>query len=124
VADDLTKLRIVENESRFRLANEQIEATAERMGMLDPIPFICECPDEECSEIARLSLDEYEDVRQHPERFFTVHGHEELALRAGAGTEVASNDRYVLVDKVGIAGDVARERYEDLSGAEPPQELP
>jgi len=123
VADDPVSVRIAENESRFRLANEQIEATAERMGILDPIPFMCECPRDECSEIARLSLDEYEEVRQHPTYFFTVPGHQDIAVEAGAGTEVASNDRYVVVDKIGVAGDVARARYDELSTADPPQEL-
>jgi hypothetical protein len=118
--DDLTKVRIAENQSRFREANERIELAAENMGILGAIPFICECPRRECSEIASLSLDEYEEIRQHPRRFFTVPGHQDRAVETGAGSEVARNARYATVDKVGIAGEVARERYEDLSSSEPP----
>lgn len=120
MADDQTKVRIAENQSRFRLANEGIEVAAENMGVLGAIPFICECAREDCSEIASLSLDEYEEIRQHPQRFFTVPGHEDVAVETGAGTVVDRDDRYITVDKVGIAGEVARERYEDLSSSEPP----
>jgi hypothetical protein len=120
MADDQTKIRVAENQSRFRLANEGIEVAAENMGVLGVIPFICECAREGCSEIASLSLDEYEEIRQHPQRFFTVPGHEDVAVETGAGAVVERHDRYTTVDKVGIAGEVARERYEDLSSSEPP----
>ena len=123
MADDLTKVRIAENQSRFREANERIERAAENMGILGTVPFICECPREGCSEIASLSLDEYEDIRRHPRRFFTVPGHQDVAEEAGAATEVARNERYVVVDKIGIAGDVAQENYQDLASFELPPDV-
>ena len=48
----------------YRVENEAIEASADRLALLGPIPFVCECPDRDCAEIVRLSFDEYEAIRQ------------------------------------------------------------
>jgi hypothetical protein len=111
----LTLVRIAENESAFRAANERIETGAERAGIVVSVPFICECPRQRCTEIVRLTLDEYEDVRAHPLRFFTIPGHQDIAEAAGAAHVVEEHDGYVLADKVGIAAEVARERYDGLA---------
>lgn len=63
----------------------------------------------------RLTLDEYEDVRANPVRFFTTPGHEDSSEAAGAAHVVEERDGYVVVDKIGVAGDVARERYNTLA---------
>lgn len=107
--DDLTKIRIARNQSRFREANEKIDATARDLELEGEVPFICECPDGTCLEIVPLTLAAYDDVRRHPRRFFTAFGHEAASVGSGAGTLVASENGYMLVDKVGIAGDVAAE---------------
>jgi hypothetical protein len=120
-SDRETLVRIAHNQSLFREANERIEATAEGMGLLDPIPFVCECADPGCTEIVRLSLDDYETVRTHGRRFFVVPGHQVLSLQHGAGEVVGETPEFVLVDKIGVAGEVAEERFRDLaeeSGAE------
>jgi hypothetical protein len=109
---ELTLVRIAENQSAFRAANERIETGAERARIFGPVPFICECPRRRCTEIVRLTLDEYEDVRAHPVRFFTAPGHQDIAEAAGAAHTVEERDGYVVVDKIGVAGDVARERYD------------
>jgi hypothetical protein len=108
----LTLVRIAENQSAFRAANERIETGAERAGMFGSVPFICECPRRQCTGIVRLTLDEYEDARANPVRFITLPGHQDIAEAAGAGHVVERRAGYVLVDKVGVAGDVARERYD------------
>lgn len=113
---DYTKVRIGENQSTFREANEGIELAAERMALFGPIPFLCECPREGCTELLRLTLDEYEDIRSNPQRFVTVPGHEDVAIETGAGKLVERREGYVIVDKIGVAGTIARERYEQLSG--------
>jgi hypothetical protein len=97
----------------FREANERIEATADQMNLAGPVPFICECSDPTCMEIVRLNLDEYEDVRQHPRRFFTVPGHTEAAVQAGAATVAKRLPSYTLVDKINLAGAIAEQRYDD-----------
>ena len=110
--DELTQVRVAENQTRFRESNEKIEEAAERAGFAADVPFLCECADERCMEILRLTLDEYEEVRGHPRRFFNAPGHEALSVESGAAVVVASNDRYVLVDKINRAGEIAEQRYE------------
>jgi hypothetical protein len=112
-ATNLTLERIAENQASFREANEKIEAGAYRIGLPGRMPFICECSDVACMEIIRLSLDEYEDVRQHPTRFFTAPGHSAPAVAAGAAVIAEELDRYTLVDKIGVAGEIAEERYDE-----------
>jgi hypothetical protein len=109
--------RIAENQSRFREANERIEQTAESMQLVGPIPFVCECPTPGCTELVRISLVDYESIRANERRFFVVPGHEEVAVANDAGvvTGEAEDARYVLVDKVGLAGEIAAERYRDLA---------
>ena len=99
---------------RFREANEQIEAGAVSIGHAGKIPFICECANEACTAIVRLTLDDYETVRMHPQRFFVCPQHESVAVMAGAARVVARRGGLVILDKVGVAGEIARERYEQL----------
>ena len=109
--------RIAENQSRFREANERIEQTADSMGLVGPIPFVCECPTPACTELVRIPLSDYESVRANDRRFFVLPGHEKAAVQSGAG-EVAGEDangHYLLVDSIGLAGEIAAERYRDLA---------
>jgi hypothetical protein len=108
---DLTKERIAVNQSRFREANERIEAAADTMELLGPIPFICECPVETCLEIVRVTFDDYEDVRRDPRLFVCAPGHEAPSIEAGAGIKVAETAGYVVIEKVGVAGEIAAEKY-------------
>jgi hypothetical protein len=112
-ATDLTQERIAENQASFREANDKIEAAAYRIGLPERVPFICECSDPECMELIRLSLDEYANVRQSPRRFCTAPGHAEAAVAAGAAVIVGEVGGYTLVDKIGVAGEIAEERYDE-----------
>lgn len=112
---ELTKERIAINQSRFREANERIELAADRMGIMGPIPFICECADPECVEIVRQSLEAYEEIRHDERLFFCAPGHERIAVEEGAGVVTGRGDGYVLVEKIGIAGEIAAQNYRDLN---------
>jgi hypothetical protein len=114
---DLTKERIAVNQSRFREANERIELAADSMGIMGPIPFICECADPQCVEIVRLKLEDYEEIRHDARLFFCTSGHEVIAVEAGAGVVTGRRDDYVLVEKIGVAGEVAAQDYRDLNDA-------
>lgn len=108
--------RMADNQSAFRSANERIEASAEGMGLVGrPVPFICECSDPTCTEIVRLMLAEYEQIRSGPRRFFCAPGHQEPAVSAGAAVVVDNKEgwggSYVVVEKVGEAGEIAEEHY-------------
>jgi hypothetical protein len=109
----LSQTRIAENQSAFRRANERIEATADLMGLL-VVPFVCECPDGECDQIVRMTLDEYESVRVNPRQFFTVPGHESQSVNAGASVVIERFREYVIVEKIGIAGMIATAEYQEL----------
>ena len=112
MAADLTQARIAENQSVFRRANEKIGRTAGRLELEGEVPFICECAERRCTEIIRLSLATYAEVRSNPRRFFNAPGHEALSVQNGAGVVVEEHERYVLVDKVGVAGEVAAAEHE------------
>lgn len=64
------------NERVFREANEKI---ADRLVELEAVdgrtPFLCECEEETCTELVRLTLDEYGHVRAHERRFVIALGH-------------------------------------------------
>jgi hypothetical protein len=97
--------RVGKNDATFREANERISETASREGIDERIPFICECAEERCTEIVRLSLEEYEAVRASGTDFLNAVGHE---VAAGPHGEVVErNDSYVVVRKKGRAADVA-----------------
>jgi hypothetical protein len=96
----------------LRRANETIQASADRFTIDRNIPFICECPDPNCSEVVNLSFDTYEAIRQSPRQFFNVSGHEASSVAAGAERIVALEGDLTIVEKVGVAGDVAAEGYD------------
>jgi hypothetical protein len=94
---DGTQERIARNNLTFREANERISARAtDYRAPLERIPFLCECPRPECTEIVRLTRDEYGRVRDEPTHFLTASGHEDAELTA----EIVSREQdYVIVSK-------------------------
>jgi hypothetical protein len=99
--------RIARNDSTFRDANERIDDVAQTIddyrGTL--LPFLCECADLSCTDIVRLTGEEYEEVRRRPTSFLTVPGHEDDE----ATSVVEENDRFAVVEKVGSAAEIAVE---------------
>ena len=97
--------RLAQNEAFFRDVNERIRDIADRHGTDDhAYGFVCECSDPACVERVTLSLREYEAVRAEPTRFVLADGHEIGSIE----TVVASSPDHVVVEKVGVAGEVAR----------------
>jgi hypothetical protein len=103
--------RIARNQAAFREANEQIDAAAQGVA-LELIPFLCECAEPSCTELLKLGLDEYRDVRENPRRFVMSPGHE--ASADGWAEVVDRNARFVVAEKVGEAGELAEELDETL----------
>jgi hypothetical protein len=103
--DRLIEKRIARNNATFREANERIGVVAGIYGVEGAVPFICECEDPACSEIVPLELGQYEEIRADSRRFLNVPGHE--AAAQGAAVVVERREGYVIVEKVGHAGDVA-----------------
>jgi hypothetical protein len=109
----LTAETIAATQTTFREANERIEAAADEMGLVGPIPFICECADATCFEIVRLTMLQYEEVREHPRRFFSVAEHETAAVAAGASEVAFVSLHHVLLDKIGVAGEIAEHHHDE-----------
>jgi hypothetical protein len=105
--DDAAAEKIARNNATFRNANDEINVAAETHGLDDgrPVPFICECSEPRCTQIIHLTVAEYRRVRGNPRWFVHAPGHEEVI--PGAVQQVARNERYVLVEKIGRAGAVA-----------------
>src|SRR5579885_491962 len=100
--------RLARNEVMFRAINERIRELAGRFeqAATESIAFVCECADETCVERIHLTTQQYDDVRAIPARFVVVPGHEVTPL---VERVVYRSDEFVIVRKVGIAAEVARE---------------
>jgi hypothetical protein len=95
---DGTQERIVKNNLTFREANERISArAAEYEAPLERVPFLCECPREDCTEIVRLTHDEYQRVREEPTHFIAADGHE--IAEEPVGRIISREEGYVIVGK-------------------------
>ena len=95
------------NEATFRAANEQIEQSAKDLNLaVLPIPFICECEDERCTQIIRLTLAEYEQVRRDATRFVVSPGHQSEPDRV-----VAELERYTTIEKTGEEARLVAEQH-------------
>ena len=106
--------RIARTSAIFRNANEGISECAEEWEPESRIPFLCECADEQCREIVRLTLQEYREVRRDPRHFVNTPGHE--ASAHGSAEVIARTDGHVTVAKIGRAGDITRMLAGDPDG--------
>ena len=98
--------RAARNEALFRRVNERLEEVNEAFEPLtDHSDFICECADAGCTERIQVRLSDYEAVRSVPTRFMVkphhVLPHDERVLE--------EHDEYFVVEKIGHAGERARE---------------
>jgi len=107
---ELTAERVARNQATFREANEQIERKAEELQVaVELVPFICECPDPDCTTITRLSLVDYEMVRSRGEWFLVEPGHEVCVVEDVPVAEPAKRyDRFSVMRKIGDAAAVAQ----------------
>jgi hypothetical protein len=100
--------RVAVNQSTFRDANEKIEIAAKRVEDAIPMPFLCECCHPDCTQIAHLTVQEYEAVRARSTAFFVLPGHETTHVEGVEVAEVTErHERFVVLNKVGLSGDVA-----------------
>jgi hypothetical protein len=100
--------RLARNEAFFREVNERINDVARSFGGDgdgDKYEFLCECVDLDCVERIPLTLAEYQAVRADNRRFIVARGHVIREIEA----VVERDDDYEVVQKVGVAGDVADE---------------
>jgi hypothetical protein len=96
--------RAARNEVFFRAANEKLGVKRQDLEIDGQTPFLCECGKPACTELIRLSLEQYEHVRTHANWFLHAIGHDEENAR-----QVEEHDGYVIVEKSGLAGRIAEE---------------
>jgi hypothetical protein len=92
------------NENVFREMNERLERLGEEFGD-DKVEFLCECADPSCSAALFTPAAVYEAVRTRPRRFLVVPGHE----RPGFERVVEEHADYLVIEKLGEAGEVAED---------------
>jgi hypothetical protein len=92
------------NENIFREVNERLERLGEEFGD-DAVEFLCECADPDCSAALSIPVSAYESVRAGARRFVIVPGHQ----RADVERVVEEHPDYLVVEKVGEAGEVAED---------------
>jgi hypothetical protein len=92
----------------FRDVNERVREINEKFSLFVPLgDWVCECADQGCSERVALKPEEYEKVRSDSRRFVVAPSDEHLF--AEIENLVEGNERYWVVEKYGIAGDLAAE---------------
>jgi hypothetical protein len=64
---------------------------------VERIPFLCECPVEDCVEIVPLTEEQYAGVRADPRHYLTAVGHETAEIPVGR--VVGRTTGYVVVEK-------------------------
>jgi hypothetical protein len=64
---------------RFREANERFhDAVEDKSSPMQPVPFLCECADEDCMGRVEVTLTEWEDVASKPNQFLMEAGHQRI----------------------------------------------
>jgi hypothetical protein len=100
-------VRAAKNQSLFREINERIEGLNENFGAIRlSAEWMCECADLACMERLEFSLDDYEQIRGHAERFPVKPGHEITEVER----VVERHNGYLVVEKTGVGAEVARLR--------------
>ena len=98
--------RAARNQALFREVNERLEKLAKAFqDVAQPARFACECANVACVEQMALTIDEYEALRAHPNRFAVLPRH----VLPDVERVVAENERYVVVEKLGKAAEIAIE---------------
>jgi hypothetical protein len=106
---DALEARAASNENRLREINEQMEASNAAHHWVDPpyADWACECAREECSEPVQLTVQEYEAVRDNPSHFLVAPSEEHVT--PAVEKIVERYERYWVVEKRGVAGDVSED---------------
>ena len=101
--------RTAQNESLFRAVNERVKELNEAFDALSRnAEWICECGNTACVEPVQLTREEYEAVRARGGDCFFVKP-EAAHVVPDVEVVVERHDRYWVVQKIGLAADVAEE---------------
>ena len=98
--------RVARNEELFQVVNRQIEKLEETLGRRETFAMVCECGKKHCLEGFEVEPAVYQRVRSNPLLFFVVPGHEDEQVER----VVERTARFLVVEKVGRAAEVVRDR--------------
>jgi hypothetical protein len=105
-----------QNEAAFREANEDINAIIDGHGAdLPAAPLVCECGDRACRRLINVPVSTYREVRKSPRRFFYDLAHDGQTDEETSTIE--THDRFLVVEKSGVAGEIAEARWAQAQGA-------
>lgn len=101
--------RTAQNESLFREVNERVKELNETFDSLSRHPeWICECGNTECLAPVHMTREEYDAVRARGSDCFLVQPDEAHVLPE-VEEVVERHERYWVVQKSGLAAEVAEE---------------
>jgi hypothetical protein len=90
------ELRREQNQLRFRQANERLhDAVEDQVPESQPVPFLCECADDDCLGTVEAQLREWEAVAAKPNHYLIEAGH----LRSEGEEVVGSVGEYEVARK-------------------------
>lgn len=65
----------------FREVTERIRDVSQSWAEAsEPVEVLCECGNGECSELLRLTIADYDEIRSAPNRFMLLRGHDSAEL--------------------------------------------
>ena len=104
---DEREARAARTQSLFRDVNERVREVNEAFGEYIPHgDWLCECADDACSERIALTHSEYEAVRADGSRFAVAPSEAHVFPEVEDVTK--QTDRYWIVEKRGIAGELTK----------------
>jgi hypothetical protein len=93
------------NESTFREANEKLENRVVELSLTEErTPYLCECDDPSCTAIIRMTVPEYEAVRDNPRQFVVIPDHDSTPERV-----VEEHEGFTVIQKTGEEGPLVEE---------------
>jgi hypothetical protein len=92
--------RMLENQERFRQANERLRGLVLDAGSTDHrhVPFFCECADESCRGKLNATIEEFEEAHLTSAHYFILPGH----LMIEGEEAIEQNGRYDVVTKENV----------------------
>jgi hypothetical protein len=92
-------MRATHNQVLYREVNEKlVDLNAAFAELLElACTWICECANPGCTKPIEMTLDEYERLRAHPNRFAVLPGHADTASER----VVEAHEHYLVVAKIG-----------------------
>ena len=98
------EVRAARNQALFRVVNEKLkDINAAFEDVVGSHAIACECADLQCIETLEISRREYDEIRANPRHFAVRAGH----VYPDVEIVVRAPDGYVVVEKIGKAGEVA-----------------